>query len=254
MEVNQSKLNAAKVIEESMAANVQEELKQSRAQIQQQQEQDLLALEELNRKQQLKAKKQKVLQGGLNDKDLPVDQDEDMDLPIIDNDRNITGQDMDCQITPPFIQNNNNNAVNTHDDQAHENDRHPSPSPDREIPQTADDFDQLAQLDDLKTTLAFIKAMEQASLGDQYTRRSFDNETLAWLRNAPSEVPLLDDPSLRISIKMILRLSNFSDKAYDEFGMFSQRRSRTYHYCLNIKSNGALEKSLASTPSRMTCV
>ncbi|KIJ13971.1 hypothetical protein PAXINDRAFT_80089, partial [Paxillus involutus ATCC 200175] len=69
-----------------------------------------------------------------------------------------------------------------------------------------------ARIDDLRDSLKFIQMIKNASLDDEHAQ--LDAETIYRLRNPPEETPQLDDPDLRLSLKILLATDNAAEETY----------------------------------------
>jgi hypothetical protein len=78
---------------------------------------------------------------------------------------------------------------------------------------TFDVLSELVQLDDIKKTMEFIRALQTASLDDEATR--LDSECLDRLRNPPQESIDISDPDLRLALDNYLAVGNASQETYN---------------------------------------
>ena len=83
----------------------------------------------------------------------------------------------------------------------------------RAVPSNLDlaELSELAQLDDIKLAMRFIRALEIASLDDEM---GLDPETIEYLRDAPQFPVETIDPDLRLSLDLFLSVSNSSQETY----------------------------------------
>lgn len=85
-----------------------------------------------------------------------------------------------------------------------------SPPPNADI--NLEELASLARLDDIKTSMEFIRALEGASLDGPHSR--LDSNTIERLRNPPMSPVDISDPDLRLGLDLFLATLNCSQKAY----------------------------------------
>jgi hypothetical protein len=88
----------------------------------------------------------------------------------------------------------------------------PSDTEQREPDIDLETLSNLAQLDDLKLSMNFVRFLQNASLDD---REILDEETVGRIRNPPEELPDISDPDLRLSLDLFLSVSNSSQETYN---------------------------------------
>ncbi|KAL6302645.1 hypothetical protein BKA93DRAFT_736457 [Sparassis latifolia] len=76
-----------------------------------------------------------------------------------------------------------------------------------------DKLSDLARLSEMKLSMEFICALEQASLDDEGMR--LDADTLEHLRNPPRTTVDVTDPSLRLVLDLFLAVGNSSQETYN---------------------------------------
>jgi hypothetical protein len=76
-----------------------------------------------------------------------------------------------------------------------------------------DELDGLATLDNLKITMAFIKAIASASLDDEHSE--LNPLTLERIRNPPTSIPTLsNNPGMRLGLDIFLSMTNAAQGTY----------------------------------------
>ncbi|KAF8237655.1 hypothetical protein L208DRAFT_1245922 [Tricholoma matsutake] len=76
-----------------------------------------------------------------------------------------------------------------------------------------DELDGIATLDNLKITMAFIKAIASASLDDEHSE--LNPLTLKHIRNPPTSIPTLsDNPGIHLGLDIFLSLTNAAQGTY----------------------------------------
>ncbi|KAF8222779.1 hypothetical protein L208DRAFT_1320626, partial [Tricholoma matsutake] len=76
-----------------------------------------------------------------------------------------------------------------------------------------DELDGIAILDNLRTTMAFIKAIASASLDDEHSE--LNPLTLECIRNPPTSIPTLgDNPGMHLGLDIFLSLTNAAQGTY----------------------------------------
>jgi hypothetical protein len=97
------------------------------------------------------------------------------------------------------------------DSEASNQQHDPPPPPPFEIETLSD----LACLKDLKLSMEFIRALDIASLDDEYSRLGLDPDSIERLRNPPTSRPDTSDPDFRLGLNLFLASIKSSQDTYN---------------------------------------